>query len=96
LLPVVWREDAANALDEIIDFIAQFNEAAADRLEAQALAMAERLSDYPHLFRPGRVAGTREAIFHPNYVLIYRVGASEVEIVNVLHTRRQYPPAAED
>jgi plasmid stabilization system protein ParE len=35
--------------------------------------------------------GTREAVAHPNYLLIYRVGDGVVEILAVLHTRQQYP-----
>ena len=35
--------------------------------------------------------GTREAVVHPNYVLIYRVGTETVEIVSVLHARQSYP-----
>lgn len=43
------------------------------------------------MYRPGRVAGTREALITPNYVLIYRVHADVIEILNVKHTRQQYP-----
>ena len=25
------------------------------------------------MYRPGRVSGTREAVVHPNYIVIYRV-----------------------
>jgi addiction module RelE/StbE family toxin len=53
---------------------------------------AERLIDHPYMYRPGRIQGLREAVVHPNYVLIYRVDANAVEIVNVLHSRQQYPP----
>lgn len=92
VLPVVWREQAAEQLDAIIDHIAQFDEAAADRLEALALYCAERLAHFPYMYRAGRVHGTREAVVHPNYILIYRVGAEQVEILSVVHSRRQYPP----
>jgi plasmid stabilization system protein ParE len=37
------------------------------------------------------VEGTREAIVHPNYILVYRVGEKAVEIVAVVHARREYP-----
>jgi toxin ParE1/3/4 len=47
--------------------------------------------DHPFLYRPGRVAGTREAVVHPNYILVYRVTAEAVEIVSVVHARQQYP-----
>jgi len=37
------------------------------------------------------VADTRELLAHPNYWIIYRVTISAVEIVDILHTRREYP-----
>jgi plasmid stabilization system protein ParE len=48
------------------------------------------LPDHPFIHRPGRVTGTREAVVHPNYILIYRV-AEQIEILAVLHARQQYP-----
>ncbi len=44
------------------------------------------------MFRIGRVPETREAVVHPNYILVYRVGADSVEVINILHSRQQYPP----
>ena len=49
-----------------------------------------RIADHPYLYRPGRVAGTREAVVHPNYILVYRVRET-IEILAVLHARRRYP-----
>jgi plasmid stabilization system protein ParE len=43
------------------------------------------------MHRNGRVPDTREAIVTPNYILIYRVGTEAIEILNVKHTRQQYP-----
>ena len=43
------------------------------------------------MYRPGRAPGTREAVVHPNYILIYEVGADAVEVMRVIHARREYP-----
>ena len=75
MLPVVWRSSARAELAEIIRYIANEDPQAARRLK-------ERL---------GRVPGTREVVAHPNYVLVYRVAANCIEVVNVLHARQQYP-----
>ncbi len=49
------------------------------------------LAKHPFLFRRGRVPDTRELVAHPSYVVVYRVTADQIEIVNVLHARQQYP-----
>lgn len=45
----------------------------------------------PLAYRPGRVAGTREWVAHPNYIVVYRVGGESIRILNVLHARQEYP-----
>lgn len=61
------------------------------RLRHAVTQCAERLPRHPFMYRRGRDPGTREAVITPNYILVYRVTAEAVEIVNVLHTRQQYP-----
>ncbi|MGU3317008.1 type II toxin-antitoxin system RelE/ParE family toxin [Sphingomonas sp. M6A6_1c] len=90
-LAVVWTDDATTDFLEILDYIAERNIAAADRLEALIQHAADRLPDHPHIHRPGRIAGTREAIVHPNYILVYRVDANAIDILAVLHARQHYP-----
>ncbi len=45
----------------------------------------------PFLFRPGRVAGTREHVVHPNYIVVFQVRTDVIDILRVLHSRQQYP-----
>lgn len=90
-MKLIWLEGARQDLRGILDYISDFNDDAADRLQAAAERCAERLVDFPFLFEAGRIGGTREALFHPNYIMIYRVTADAVEIVNVIHARQQYP-----
>jgi toxin ParE1/3/4 len=59
-----------------------------DRIET----CTERLADHPFMHRIGRASGTREAVVHPNYIVIYEVGSDSVTIRSVIHSRRQYPP----
>ncbi|MGN6653381.1 type II toxin-antitoxin system RelE/ParE family toxin [Trinickia sp.] len=49
------------------------------------------LAEHRYLFRTGRVAGTREVVAHPNYVVVYRVTGTAVLVLRVLHARQQYP-----
>jgi plasmid stabilization system protein ParE len=90
-LTVVWRPKARDDLRAIVDYISDFDEATATRLRDRMFEFAERLADHPYMCRKGRRPNTREAVAHPNYVLIYRVGADTVEILSVIHTRQQYP-----
>ncbi len=87
---LVWTDDATADLLDILDYIAARNAGAADRLNDLIHHTAERLPDHPLIHRPGRVPGTREAIVHPNYILVYRVGET-IDILAVLHARQQYP-----
>ncbi len=87
MLTLVWRHNALDDLETIISYIAQRNLAAAERLQALIEGCAERLPLNPYLYRTGRVDGTREAVVHPNYILVYRVGLDLIEIVN----RQDYP-----
>jgi plasmid stabilization system protein ParE len=50
-----------------------------------------RMLDTGHGTKLPRIPGTRELVVHPNYLVIYRVAASAIEIINVLHARQQYP-----
>ncbi|MGA9582069.1 MAG: type II toxin-antitoxin system RelE/ParE family toxin [Allosphingosinicella sp.] len=90
-MKLVWRARALADLESLMSYIAERSEPAAERLQAAIEACASGLTQHPFLYRPGRVEGTREAVVHPNYILIYRVGAETVEIVRVVHSRQQYP-----
>ena len=90
-MELIWRDSALADLETIIAYIADRNGPAAQRLKSTIDARAEGLTKQPYLYRAGRVPGTREAVVHPNYILIYRVNADAVEIVSVMHSRQRYP-----
>ncbi|CAM8671236.1 type II toxin-antitoxin system RelE/ParE family toxin [Sphingobium sp.] len=91
MLPVVWRASALRKLENVVDYIELRNPVAADRIGAAIRHAADRLPDHPYLHRPGRVPGTREAVVHPNYILVYRVLADRIQILALHHSRQQYP-----
>ncbi|WP_374956432.1 type II toxin-antitoxin system RelE/ParE family toxin [Sphingomonas sp. PP-CE-3G-477] len=90
-LKLIWRPKAVEDATTILDYIADRNRDAAERLSTSIAACADRLADHPFMYRPGRADGTREAVVHPNYLLIYRVVSGTIEIVNVVHARQNYP-----
>jgi toxin ParE1/3/4 len=89
-LALVWTDEATSDLLDILSYVGARNFAAADRLNAVIMHAAENLPDHPYIYRSGRLAGTREAVVHPNYLLVYRV-TETIEILAVLHARQQYP-----
>lgn len=91
MLPILWSASALDDLDEITNYIWERNPAAAERMHVLLEASVLPIAEHPYLYRPGRVAGTREIVAHPNYILVYRVAADHIEIVNVVHSRREYP-----
>jgi len=91
MLPLVWRDTARQDMRDIIGYIAAHRPAAARRLGEAIHHTADRLPTHPHLHRPGRVPDTREAVIHPNYILIYRVTASAIEVLAIIHARQRYP-----
>lgn len=88
---VRWSDEATTDLVEIIDYIEQRNAVAAQSLYAAIVQSTENLPLMPYLFRPGRVAGTREHVVHPNYIVVYQVGIDVIDVLRVLHSRQQYP-----
>ncbi len=88
---VCWAEEATTDLVEIIDYIEQRNTVAAQHLFDVIVQSAVSLPLMPYLFRLGRVAGTREHVVHPNYILVYQVGNDVIDILRILHSRQQYP-----
>ena len=92
MLPVVWSDEADADLDRITAYIGQFDVHAAVRLWGLVLSSVERLSEYPYLYRKSeRTPGCREIVVHPNYIVVYRVGLSCIEVLRVVHARREYP-----
>lgn len=91
MLPVEWSFPARRSLAEIHVYIAERNPTAAAKLRQAIEDGAERLAFMPLAYRPGRVAGTREWVAHPNYIVVYRVDSDAVRILNVLHARRNFP-----
>lgn len=76
-----------------LDYIAERNPMAAVRLGDAIDAAVRRLSEYPEMAPRGRVDGTRELlVMGTPYIVIYRVEASGVVILRLLHDSQRWPP----
>jgi toxin ParE1/3/4 len=54
-----------------------------------------KLPEFPKLYRPGRIEGTREMVLRSNFIVVYQEDAFTVRILRVLHAAQQWPPAQE-
>jgi toxin ParE1/3/4 len=91
-MQLVWMPRARRERHDAIEFIAQDNPQAAlgqlDRIEQQT----DMLRQHPKLGRPGRVKGTRELVISRTpFIVIYRLAATRIELLRVLHGAQQWP-----
>ncbi|EAQ6132271.1 type II toxin-antitoxin system RelE/ParE family toxin [Salmonella enterica] len=92
MLPILWLPSARDDLRQIVTYIARENISAARRLKIRIETSVLALSEHPYLYPPSdRVPGLREIVAHPNYIILYRVATSSIEIVSIVHARRQFP-----
>ena len=87
---IEWVPAARVELRQIIDYLSHRNPVAALELKRSIEASVLALSRRPHLYRPGRVVGTREMVVHPNYLVVYQV-TDNIRVLAILHARQRYP-----
>lgn len=78
-------------LMSIVDCISDDNPDAAQALKDEVEVRVSRLPGHPHLYRAGRVDGTREMVVRRNYIVVYAVDDGAVTILRVLHAAQQWP-----
>ncbi|MEX3614762.1 MAG: type II toxin-antitoxin system RelE/ParE family toxin [Burkholderia gladioli] len=92
MLPLVWRASARDDLRQIVTYIARENPGAAQRMKGLLETSVLPVAEHPYLYRQSeRVSGLREIVAHPNYLVLYLVTATCIEVVNVVHARREFP-----
>lgn len=89
---LVWTAVAKQDLAEIVSYIWFENPAAARRIRSRIEATAGNLRSQPFSGRPGAIPGTREALPHPSYRIVYEVTDETVSVLRIVHTSRQWPP----
>ena len=92
-----WRAQARADLLHFVEYIADDNPDAAQELKDEIESKTAKLPDHPKLYKPSlRVKGMREMVVRSNYIVLYRETPERVEVVNVLHARRQVPKRNKD
>jgi toxin ParE1/3/4 len=88
---LAWGAKARRDAETIVRFIAARDPAAAERIDRLIHSAVGLIVTHPKMYRPGRLPDTREAVIHPNYVIVYQVAKDSVVILAVLHARQNYP-----
>lgn len=92
IVAVAWRSRALADVSRIVRYIAPDNPVAARRVGREILLAGDSLVMFPHRGRPGRLAGTRELVVMPPYLIVYRVSADDaVTILRVWHAAQDRP-----
>ncbi|RQS68132.1 type II toxin-antitoxin system RelE/ParE family toxin [Burkholderia sp. Bp8963] len=91
---VEWTATAILNLADILDRMQAESPQGAGAFAAEIEAKASHIASNPKLYRVGRVRGTRECVVTENYLLVYRVVGGVAQILNVVHTRRQWPTSS--
>jgi toxin ParE1/3/4 len=94
MLLIVWRKRARKNLAAIIEFIANENPAAAIKIKGIIESSILPVAEHPYIYKTGRESGTRELVAHPNFIIVYRVTSTSIEVVSVLHARQEYPKSS--
>jgi addiction module RelE/StbE family toxin len=87
----IWKHPAISDRKGIAKFIAKDNPIAAVEIVDLLINTAAMLDSNPKIGRAGRMKGTREAVVHPHYVLVYEVSGDTVTILRALHTSQAWP-----
>jgi len=92
ILPVVWLPGAREDLAGIIAYTARHNPNAAQHMRHLIEESTTFAAEFPQMYRASqRIPGTREIIAHPNYLVLYRATGTRLEVVSVVHVRRNFP-----
>jgi plasmid stabilization system protein ParE len=91
---LVWHPLAMADRECIMDFIARDKPLAALALDENFETHADRIEANPHLYRPGRLPGTREPGGGTSQnVMVYRIESETITILRVLHAAQRWPSA---
>lgn len=86
-----WKAPAIDDLLAIIDYISDDNPNAALVLMEEIQSKVAELPAHPKRCRVGKVAGTRELVVRPNYIVVYAETSAVVTVLRILHAAQMWP-----
>jgi len=85
-------DGAVENLRSAHEYLEGENPQAACDVVDRIMSAVERLEQFPHMGRSGRVDGSRELVVTGTpFVVAYRVKSESVQILAVLHAARKWP-----
>ncbi|MFZ6756736.1 type II toxin-antitoxin system RelE/ParE family toxin [Undibacterium sp. Ji50W] len=90
-MKLIWKPIALADRERIMDYIAVDKPQAAIELDESFEHTADQLLLNPRMYKPGRVKKTREAVVHPNYIMVYVIEGGTISILRVLHSAQAWP-----
>jgi len=87
---LLWTRRALADLTRIADRIPQDKPLDAERFVAAVREKVTNLERFPLLGRLGPLQDTRELVVHKNYLVMYRVRADAVHVLQVWHVARNH------
>ena len=91
-MTLVWSPTARDDLRRIRTYIERHHPKAASRVARRIVETSHRLRAGPRIGPPGREKNTREIVVRGTpYLIVYRLAATTIEILRVLHGRQDWP-----
>jgi addiction module RelE/StbE family toxin len=91
-MQVNWTKSALNDLEIEANYLNKINPSIEDSFLECVESSIDLIKEYPELGRIGRVNQTRELILKKfQYILVYLVESSYIDIIRLLHTSRKWP-----
>jgi toxin ParE1/3/4 len=92
---VVLAPQARRWVRAEVAYLAEISPAAVRRVRERIETAAQLLSEHPRLGVPGIVPDTRRLVVPP-YVLIYRLNAGTIEVLDIRQHRQKERPIPEE
>ena len=88
-MQVLWAPIALRQVEQIFDYLEQFNPRAAEAVAVALITAGNSLKTFPHRGRPVAKTNKREIIAIYPYLIRYRIIGNTVRILRVRHTARR-------
>jgi len=87
-----WTDGAVEDLESAHGHLEAENPRAAWEAVARIMSGVERLEQFPHMGRRGRVEGSRELVVTgTSFLVAYRLRDESIQVLAVLHAARKWP-----